>query len=325
MLVNELKKTIENYNNKEKDKLIVELYKKIPKKIKEEYEIDNYIINIKENLENKPQQTEVPFEKLASEINNFIFLADNDLYAVPNKSVSKVERSKWRFKVKKYYKELSKTDPITENGQIATDLLKELYETLSIGTRYLKFSSWNTFKAIQIPQFSFMETIVKRKLLEGATKENIGYCVNLLGVEIDSYCLFDEMAFAFIDCLKTTDMKYIAIEKLEEQIKNYNEKLIKLKNEKRDTYYIKEKINNFVITVTYLYFSLSEPENGIKFYHKYYIEVESEVKEYVLLEALEIYNLDNAWIDEYEKYMGKIDYRDSLREKYIELKKSRNK
>ena len=52
MKVSELREIIKKYNEEDKEKIIVELYKRIPKKTKEDYNIDNYIIAMFSNLEN---------------------------------------------------------------------------------------------------------------------------------------------------------------------------------------------------------------------------------------------------------------------------------
>ena len=49
MLVNELKKEIEKYDKKDLVKIIVELYKRIPKYKKEEYSIDDFIKSVTED------------------------------------------------------------------------------------------------------------------------------------------------------------------------------------------------------------------------------------------------------------------------------------
>ena len=56
MLVNELKQELKKYKSEEKDKIIVELYKKIPKSIKEDYDIDNFIINLN-NINSKENKS----------------------------------------------------------------------------------------------------------------------------------------------------------------------------------------------------------------------------------------------------------------------------
>ena len=52
MKVNELREILKNYNETDKEKIIVEFYKRIPKNIKEDYNIDEYIKNIKERRRN---------------------------------------------------------------------------------------------------------------------------------------------------------------------------------------------------------------------------------------------------------------------------------
>ena len=46
MLVSKLKKQIENYDKKDLEKIIIELYKRIPKNKKEDYNIDYFIQNV---------------------------------------------------------------------------------------------------------------------------------------------------------------------------------------------------------------------------------------------------------------------------------------
>ena len=97
MKINELRETIKKYNETEKEKVIVELYKRIPKRIKEDYNIDEYIINLKNKI--KKENIEITIERLEKEVNYFIECAYADLYARPNKIISKNNRSKGRFKV----------------------------------------------------------------------------------------------------------------------------------------------------------------------------------------------------------------------------------
>ena len=47
MLVNELRKEIEKYDKNELKNIIIELYKRIPKNKKEDYNIDEFIKNSK--------------------------------------------------------------------------------------------------------------------------------------------------------------------------------------------------------------------------------------------------------------------------------------
>lgn len=48
MLVKEIRLELSKYDRKELEEIIIELYKKVPKKVKESYCIDEYIKNKKE-------------------------------------------------------------------------------------------------------------------------------------------------------------------------------------------------------------------------------------------------------------------------------------
>lgn len=313
MKVNELKETIKHYNEKDKEKIIVELYKRIPKNIKEDYSIDEYIVNLNEKIEKV--NTNITIEKLEKEVKYFIECASDDLYVRPNKIISKNERSKWRFKVKTFYKQLNSFISTTEEGKNATDLLTDLFKILSFGTNYLTFSSWNTFGAIQVSQSEFLENIVQRKLSNGVTKESLLYCIDLLNAKYDPQEYHKTILYSFTSCLKTTDAKYMAIELLKEKAEDW-----KIKYEKEKNYENQEYLNYFIECIVHIYFELCESQEGIKYFHKQYIERNKEIKEYILLKMLEESNLYKDWILEYESQIGKIDYRDSLKEKYKEYK-----
>ena len=73
MKVVEIRNELKKYNMEEKDKIIIELYKRIPKRVKEEYDIDGYLKNIKVNENTKKEkEVKLTFEELASEINYFL-------------------------------------------------------------------------------------------------------------------------------------------------------------------------------------------------------------------------------------------------------------
>lgn len=313
MKVNELREILKNYNETDKEKIIVELYKRIPKNIKEDYNIDEYIKNINKKIDNKDNK--VSIEYLEKEVKYFIECANDDLYVRPNRVIPKNERSKWRFKVKTFYKELNSFIPTTEEGRKATDLLGELFEILSFGTNYLTFSSWNTFGAIQVSQSEFLENIVKRKLANGMTRENIKYCVELLNAKYDPQEYHRSILNSFESCFKTPDSRYLVIDLLKEQQTKWKEKYKKDKN-----YYNTEYTNYFVECIVDIYFDLHEVKEGVSYFHKEYIESDKEIKEYILLRIMEELEMYKEWVVEYENNIGKINYRDTLKQKYKELK-----
>lgn len=317
MLVSEIKKEITKYNKKDLEKIIIELYKRIPKNKKEDYNIDEYIKNI--NIDKKEIKKEISFEDLVKEITYFLQCVDYGYYASPNRVISKKDRSTWRFKVKKYYKELNNVLANNPNYEIANNLLIELFIRLSYGCYSLLFTNWETFRAIGVSQYDYYDNIVKRILYNGYTEDNMQKCVNLLTVYKDSYSLSYDLFCSFIANLKTSMNREMAIGLLDEKIKVLKEKLDKSKDN-HIIYEIKEDINNFTECILEIYCLLNEIDTGIKYFHNNYIENNKEIKEYILLEKLEELNLFKAWITEYEKNMNSINYRDYLKDRYKKVK-----
>ena len=68
MLVSELKQELEKYDKKELIKIAAELYKRVSKAKKEEYQIDEFIKDFK--LQTKPQEKKVSLSDLQNEMND---------------------------------------------------------------------------------------------------------------------------------------------------------------------------------------------------------------------------------------------------------------
>ena len=283
MLVKDLRKTLEKYDKKEMTDIVVELYKRLPKKVKEDYDIDKFIEDI--NNKTKKEEKKVSFDDLCSEMRYFLDCAKAGFYSSPNKVVPKKERSNWRFKAKRYYKELTKTIPTTDIGVKSTKLLIELYELVSRGTNTLVFTNWDTFSALGVSQTEYFDMLLKRVLSTGESKLT---AINLL----------DETVIKVKEKIKSLGKKY-----------NYH-----------DMYYLEEENNLYVETVTRLYFSSFEVDKGIKYYQKNYIHYNSEVKEYILLEILRELELYEDWITEYERASKKIKLREELTKDYEKIK-----
>lgn len=249
MLVSEIRKELRKYNHQELENIILELYKKIPKKKKEEYNIDDYIKNV--NIKNKEKQiVNLPFIDLKKETIYFLDCVDNGYYSSPNRIISKKERSSYRFKIKKYYKALIDISIDSKDFLEATNLLK-----------------------------------------------------------------------VFIEKLKTLDDKLLAIDIINTKVEGFNIKIKAIKDRYSNEKYKLEEIKNcFVKCSLEIYCDIDEATKGIKYFDKYYTGEEKEVKEYILLDMLDRLALKEEWIKEYESKMNKIDFRESLRERYNSLK-----
>lgn len=317
MLVSELRKEIEKYDPKELQNIIVELYKRVPKYVKEDYNVDEFIKNPKNKK--KTDLKKVTFEELQKEIIYFLQCVDQEYYAIPNKIISKKERSGWRFKAKRYYKELNRILPSAPTGGIATEFLIEIFKRLSIGSNRLLFSNWETFRALGISQVEYYDILIKRILDDGYSKEKLKKCIDLLDVLKDPYELSYNMFWIFIENLKTQEMKETAISLLKEKVEEIKIKIDNIKND--STFELEELMNDYILCITEIYCMLSSCAQGISYFHKHYVERSAEVKEYILLKKLEELDLKEEWLKEYEKHCNKISYRDSLKGTYKEFKR----
>lgn len=319
MLVSEIRKEIEKYNQKEISDLVIELYKKIPKKIKEEYHIDDLIVNV--NNKSKKEE-KIDFNSLKQEIIAFLGDVDNGYYSHPNKIISKSERSKWRFKVKKYIKELNKISPDAIEGNASTQILIKLYELLSEGSNYLKFSNWETFRAVGISQADFYDLIAKRIFTKGYTTENLKIVVQLLKVPKDHYSLDEKLIETLITNLPTIDTKIKVTDLLKKEVDELAS-LIAVEKDYHKRFYLKELHNLLVEGVFRTSISMHEVQNGILYYRKHDIEMDKEITEFKILEYLENKNLIKDWIKEYESTKDKVDYRNSIKETYERIKEEK--
>ena len=317
MLINELRTTVKNYDNNKLTNIVCELYKRIPKKIKEEYNIDDYIKDI--NVKRKKSDEILSFDQVKTCVISFLQLVDEGLYSRPNKIVSRKDRSNWRFKGKKIFKYLCSYKPGTKEGNTATDLLIEFYKRLSIGTYSLLFTNWDTFKALGVTQDDYYQLIVNRVLFNGLSEENLHRCISLLDLPVSGDLLSEELYSRFIYSLDGDEPKKISIKLLNDIILNTKEEMLNSKRE--SSYYdFENKINECVVAILQIYITMNKCDEGIKFFHKNYIEKNKEIKEYVLLRELHWLELDEEWIKEYESNVQKINFRDSINEEYLRLK-----
>lgn len=167
MKLDELRQAIKGYAAPELAHLVAELYKLVPKAKKEETDIDNYIRELRERLNNKevkvPKKEEqmLDIEVITKEIPLFIENAKNQYYLFPNKVISKKDRPNWRFKVKNWHKEICiNAHKDRENLIRYANLLGDLYDILCEACHYQLFSGENPFRSVGIEQDAFLRTVL---------------------------------------------------------------------------------------------------------------------------------------------------------------------
>jgi hypothetical protein len=163
MTVAELKKTLKSKKKSELEEIVMALYKHIPKKKIDDEDIDKIFllqpVNETQNIKSK-LKTEL---KLILEINNFThnFVVGN--YGIPNRSVPKAKRSKWRFEVMRFYKEIIATYPDAVMKKDLVEMFGELYDAMTKGCKYNLATTDDCFAAIKKNQVTFFHQVIQFK------------------------------------------------------------------------------------------------------------------------------------------------------------------
>lgn len=328
MRVTELRKLIEKYSKDDLSKIIVELYKSIPKKVRDEKTVDMMLEDFQRYKEaekmKRKKVKDVNVNDLEREIEQLLQNAYKQNYVIPNHYVSKKDRSKWRFKVKSYIKHLQQVPVAGKEGKRATDLLEELYEMLCYGCGYLIFNTENPFRSVGIAQVELFDILLKRKFSTGINSESISFAIKqVINCYLDMDTLRSDLINVFIANLRTADAKEIAIEQCHQLRIGLKQRTIAPAKETWDNHeYSRErKINDLVETVFRLKIALCEYEAAISYFKSNIQQRFKEVSLFILLNMLENYDQKDYWLREYEKAVKEgIMPRDELQYTYRYLK-----
>ncbi len=299
MKVGELRKVVEKYNKKELTYIVTEMYKAFPKKMLLEKDIDFIVENPNPSKSTKAKKNAVKIpnmDDLYDEVSEFCSNAKQQLYYAPNRTIPKKERSGWRFKVLKMYKNLIIAGSLEENNVDVGLSIAELYKILCIGCGFYIFASTDTFSTIKIPQqIFFNETLnFNKKFMpnEDFIMFNIKLLIeNAIDQETSSGDLID-IALTFFDTDKDFKAGVKACENLIQETK-------KLKGKMSD-YDIKSRVDDIAEFAFHLYMKLNEGENAISFLKKYFDIYNQEVFLYITIRLLKNYDADELIIREYE-------------------------
>jgi hypothetical protein len=287
--VPEVRALVKNYEKKQLEYLVTELYKILTKAQKEENNISNLISNPDPEDKTpvmKKGESVRPFREIEDETGHFISNAYAQNYLIPNRSISKKERPKWRFVVKKLYKELDKYLQNPDYQVKAAGLLEKLYEVICYSCNYVLFSAYDPFESIGIAQSEFFNTVIEAydKTLEREAFVDKGIDL-IITQSLNRYTLYDELMDVFIHHLKTPDMKYMLIEKSKQKW-NYHSVHKPDKKEVISEYKYKNLLNNLTEIAFKGFASLYELDKAVAHFNEFYKEKDREIKLYILIDLL---------------------------------------
>lgn len=292
MKVPELREKLAGLSKEDIAKLAVEFYKLIPKSKKEQFDIDGMVASPGKKSGPVKKNEELSILEMGNEIKSFVANARGMCYISPNRFVPKKERSTWRFKAKKWYKELIKTNRADENLELQASLLKDLYELLCESCEYQYFTAFDTFESVGVAQTEFLASLIDMHHKAIGKPNSLEICIRLVvDNALNRYTLYSELMDIVISKHNTIDMLNRGIEiskallqEHEQKTKNHDKK--KSGFSLLSDYSIKEKYNNLVEFVLRFYLSLYENDHGISYFNALYKETNPEVRLYVLVRVL---------------------------------------
>lgn len=322
MKVQELRDLLKAVDRDLLEKAFVESYKHLTKKQKEE--ADQAIADALsgKSVKSTVKKESVNFDELELQITEFLENAYAQNYFAPNRIIPKSQRPKWRFMVKNYIKELEKISVDDANYTRSAKLLTDLYHMLCEACNYYLFSTDDAFRSVGWQQPDLFQMVVKKTFGDGYSREKVSALL-LYSVSggLSRESLHIEQESVLLAELKTSDVKYMAIEEARKLIDERKQKLKGLKKYDSKRYSLEEEINNLCDVILMTAIELAEPSSGIEYYFQNYERSDKEITLYCALKIADWVEDEELWIKIYEYGIGKkIKPREWLVGKYESLK-----
>ena len=164
MRIDDVRSLLDQYSEDQLRLIIAEMYKAIPKKVKEDKNIDSLLKAPEEFKKSKTTKTKKPtppdIELVEFDAEDFLENAYNHYYFAPNSVVPKRERPKWRFTAKQLHKDLLAAAGDENQLPRASDLLRQLYVLLCYSCDYILFPGADPFRSVGINQATFLKSVL---------------------------------------------------------------------------------------------------------------------------------------------------------------------
>lgn len=303
MKIGEIREILKGYSDEQLRAIITEMYKAIPKAIKENKDIDSMIkdtTTLAQSGKRREKEVEPPdIEFLRYEVEEFIEYAYKQYYFAPNSFVHKKDRPKWRFTVKRFFKELTSAASVEENLPIASELLEKLYVLLCYACSYILFSGDDPFWSVGIEQKDFFHRVISLKYQYENKSDFIENAIALMvNNSLNRDTLYFTLMNVILEFLKTPDMNAMAVAKCDKLILTAKSEH---PTQKTSEYEIESKIKNLSEMGFLCYAHLYEYDNAIDYFKKNYSERDKEISLYALLRLLFQLGLKDYWLKEYEE------------------------
>ncbi|MFC4618889.1 hypothetical protein ACFO4N_09125 [Camelliibacillus cellulosilyticus] len=303
MKVVELREQIKTYSAEELQVIIAEMYKAIPKRVKEDKEIDKLILDPQSFSQNRSSKKGrvVNIHSLAFEIETFINYADNSYYFAPNKVVSKKERSQWRYKAKRFYKDLISGFQVPENREQVIKCMENLYKLFCEAEGRYIFVSPEPFEALGISRAEFLEQTLRMKKELEDPKTWIVNSIKLDMINTENLIFGDSTFVKLLTTAPLIEMAIDALKDMKKQMKKQAPPNQRRFSSERCEY--EDNVNYVVATIYQCYGKLHEWDEAITYFKNNVLGDKKSVKVEWLLSLLANDQRIEEWKKEYELYI----------------------
>jgi hypothetical protein len=321
MKITELRALLDRISSEDMKQILVEVYRALPKKTREDLAIDELLKNPGAARAGARQAKalahNVDMDDLEAELEEFLSDAYAQNYFAPNRYVPKSERPKWCFKVKRFFKEINAA--VVQPGSIerASDLLEKLYQMLCYACDFILFSAYDPFQSVGIAQTEFLDAVFALKAEHLELVKFIDHGLQLVrDSRLNRYTIGSNLVQVLVDRLRTPESLELGIERAAQ----LHSKPDPAPDPKRE--YSRSDGPNRLAEFGFLaYVKLSDYEKAIDFFNIHYVARDTEVSLFVMLQWLRSFEREDLWQREFERSVkAGIKPRDSLSGAYRHLK-----
>jgi hypothetical protein len=327
MKVAEVREKLQGHNREKLESIILEMYKAMPKSVKEVKGIDIIITTPNAKPKRRMEPVHRDLEDIREETEEFLSDAYNQYYFAPNSVIPKSKRPGWRFIVRRLFKELQQAAGDQDKAHTVGSLMKQLYRMLCYSCRYVLFSGNDPFDSVGIRQVDFFHAAITIGRKVEPPRDFIRNSILLaMDNDLNTHTLWEELLDVIVACLETADMKEMAIEVCNELRKNAAAgRLRDLASFSKGAgdYRAKDFVNNLAVLGWMCHMALEQPDAATQYFFQYYVEKNPEVVLYVLLSMIEQRQSWDLWLKTYENAVGDgIRPREELQRRFNEIRRN---
>jgi hypothetical protein len=310
--VSELRKIVAGHDAADLRALVVELYKALPKKLKDDERLYRILRHPDAIGEARAKEVPAPRPDLGAlqfDVESFVSDAHAQYYVAPNRVVPKRERPKWRFKFMRFVKDLMATAEDPDDLTEAARLLEDLYHLLCKACGQYLFNTEEPFRSIGIPQDEFLDRVLSLRQASEPPAEFVRRGLTLaVEAELDRETSHSTLLEVLLDHLKTPALREMAIEECTARLRALGDKPPGRGGRGaggthwRSDYEWRKRNQHLAEMGFRCHLALGEPEAAVEYFQRFSRWTDNpEVRLYVLLELLAEAGHRKLWAREYDR------------------------